>query len=57
MAKWGFPEDTLEDLDLSEVTRVEVIDSTGRAYVALGIEDVELSLQDEHKTLKIFIKE
>jgi hypothetical protein len=56
MAKWGFPNDTLEDLDLSEVTRVEVIDPTGRAYVALDIEEVELSLQDDYKTLKIFIK-
>jgi hypothetical protein len=56
MAKWGFPNDTLEDLDLSEVTRVEVIDPTGRAYVALDIEEVALSLQDGYKTLKIFIK-
>jgi hypothetical protein len=57
MAKWGFPDDADIDLNLSEVTRVEVIDSSGRAYVALDIEEVELSLQDDDKTLKIFIKQ
>ena len=43
--------------ETSKVTRVEVIDENGRAYVR-GPEDikVELSFQDEDRTLKIFIK-
>ena len=39
----------------SEVTRVEVVDEEGRKYVRHNIENVDLSLQDEGKTLKIFI--
>jgi hypothetical protein len=41
--------------DASEVTRVEVIDSTGRAYVNTIAKDVALSYQDDGKTLKIFL--
>ena len=42
---------------LEEVTRVEVIDKTGRVYVSGIREDlnVELHLQDDGKTLKIFL--
>lgn len=39
----------------SLVTRVEVIDETGRAYVRTGVE-VESSFQDEGRTLKLFVK-
>ena len=39
------------------VTRVEVIDSTGRNYVKYGITHVELSLQDDGRTLKLFLME
>jgi len=46
----------LKAQDFSDVSRVEVIDSTGRAYVNLDVTSVELSLQDEARTLKIFIK-
>lgn len=47
-------------MDTSKVTRVEVIDHqsnslVGRAYVKHGCEVVSLSLQDEGRTLKIFI--
>lgn len=50
-------------MDTSKVTRVEVIDHTkpleeggGRAYVFWENEaKVELSLQDDGKTLKVFI--
>ena len=40
---------------MKDVTRVEVIDSSGRAYVATNI-TVELSVQDQGRTLKVFIK-
>lgn len=47
-------------MDTSKVTRIEVIDHQsepviGRAYTKWGCEKVELSLQDDGKTLKIFI--
>lgn len=37
------------------VTRVEVIDKTGRAYVNMSCVLVQLQAQDEGRTLKIFI--
>lgn len=37
------------------VTRVEVIDKTGRAYVNWKCNLVQLQAQDEGRTLKIFI--
>lgn len=36
------------------ITRVEVIDETGRAYVRMGC-NVSVALQDGEKTLKIFV--
>ena len=36
-------------------TRVEVIDKSGRAYVNMSCETVDPQLQDEKRTLKIFI--
>lgn len=45
-------------LDLSNVNRVEVIDNdTGRAYVKYNfkVENIIYELQDEGKTLKIFL--
>ena len=36
-------------------SRVEVIDRTGRAYVNTHCKSVQLSRQDEGKTLKVFI--
>ena len=39
-----------------KVTRFEVIDNNGRAYVRYDV-DVEYSIQDEGKTLKIFVKD
>lgn len=45
---------------VSKVDRVEVIDETGRAYVRGSIYGtpvkVELSLQDDGRTLKVFVK-
>lgn len=40
---------------LENVTRFEVIDENGRAYVRHGVK-VEQSLQDDGRTLKVFIK-
>jgi len=41
--------------DLPKVTRVEVIDGTGRAYMAHHLEEVSMALQDEGRTLKVFV--
>jgi hypothetical protein len=42
-------------MKLPKVTRVEVIDENGRSYVKYGVE-VELSYQDDARTLKLFLK-
>lgn len=43
-------------MDTTQVTRLEVIDENGRSYVNWKKENrVELSLQDEGRTLKVFI--
>lgn len=39
------------------VTRVEVIDGTGRAYVKTKLQEVILAYQDDGRTLKIFVRE
>jgi len=45
-------------MPMQGVTRVEVIDSRGRCYVNWKAGNkVELSLQDEGRTLKVFISE
>ena len=47
-----------EELEaMNKINRLEVIDSTGRAYVHYlhENEDVRYSLQDDNRTLKIFI--
>ena len=36
-------------------TRVEVIDNTGRAYTKYGCKDVQVQMQDQDRTLKVFI--
>jgi hypothetical protein len=43
-------------MNLSKVNRVEVIDNTGRRYVKYDVEYVGLDLQDDGKTLKVFVK-
>ena len=37
------------------VNRVEVIDNTGRAYVKYNVTDGSIDIQDDGKTLKIFV--
>jgi hypothetical protein len=47
--------DTVEDVP--GITRVEVIDETGRAYVNTQVNGtVQYSLQDGGRTLKIFLR-
>lgn len=41
---------------LPKVTRFEVIDHTGRAYVIRDAQEIALSYQDNAKTLKVFVK-
>jgi len=48
-------QDTVELL--KTVTRVEVIDEHGRSYVHYNAGTVEYSLQDNARTLKIFISD
>lgn len=42
-------------MDISQVSRFEVIDENGRAYVTYDVY-IELSLQDDAKTLKVFVQ-
>jgi hypothetical protein len=42
--------------DKPNITRLEIIDGNGRVYVNMDVKDIEFSLQDENRTLKIFIK-
>jgi hypothetical protein len=43
------------ETSLKKVTRIEVIDNSGRAYVSWD-KNIEFSIQDNGRTLKIFIK-
>ena len=38
------------------VTRIEVIDNNGRAYVKYGVVKAEIDLQDNERTLKLFVE-
>lgn len=42
-------------IDLKDVDRVEVIDGQGRAFTRYRVSDVRMDVQDEGRTLKIFI--
>ena len=44
----------IPNLDL--IDRLEVIDETGRAYVNTDVAELEFSIQDDGRTLKIFLK-
>ena len=39
----------------SEVTRVEVITSNGREFVQYDCSNVQVSIQDDERTLKVFL--
>lgn len=40
-----------------DVTRIEVIDADGRSYTNHKVQNLVLSLQDDGRTLKVFIEE
>lgn len=42
-------------MNLSKITRVELIDETGRVYTNYDVKKVKLDLQDNERTLKVFI--
>jgi hypothetical protein len=46
----------MNELDVSKVTRLEVIDENGRSYTKYRISDIKFSLQDDDRTLKIFLE-
>ena len=41
---------------MGKVNRVEVIDNKGRAYTKYNVEGVYCQLQDDGKTLKVFVQ-
>jgi len=41
--------------EFKNITRVEVIDNDGRRYVKYGAKEVKYDIQDDGKTLKIFV--
>ena len=43
-------------VDLNRATRVEVVDDDGRSYMEYNAEAVQVSIQDDGKTLKVFLK-
>ena len=43
-------------INFPKVTRVEVIDNDGRRYVKYNVKSVNLSLQDDERTLKLFVE-
>ena len=45
-----------KSFEQKEVTRFEVIDEQGRTYARWNVE-IELSYQDDGRTLKVFVKE
>lgn len=42
--------------ETNKVTRLEVIDNDGRSYVKYNIDKIQFSLQDDDRTLKLFVK-
>ena len=44
------------DMVFPDVDRVEVIDARGRSYTNMDVKECALMLQDNNKTLKLFLK-
>ena len=40
-----------------DITRLEIIDADGRSYTNWKVQSIEQSIQDEGRTLKLFVKE
>jgi len=51
----AFNNTSLELKQIDDISRVEVIDKTGRAYVWYGNPPIQMALQDRNRTLKIFL--
>lgn len=54
------PENSIKEdtyIGNTEFNRVEVIDSTGRVYTGYNLKHVAVGVQDNGRTLKIFVKE
>jgi len=47
--------DKIDKSLLDKVTRVEVIDKQGRSYGKYKVKKVEIQLQDDDRTLKVFV--
>ena len=47
--------DMIENNETEKVTRVEIIDENGRAFLMRDLASVKLSLQDDERTLKLFV--
>ena len=45
-----------QPIDLPTVTRLEIIDSNGRVYGKFDLNGLQISLQDDQRTLKLFIE-
>lgn len=45
-----------QQVDTTQVTRVEVIDENGREYTNYHCNTVQVSFQDDNKTIKVFLK-
>jgi len=44
-----------KEIKTDKITRLEVIDGSGRAYIKHGADEVQLSLEDDGQTLKVFV--
>ena len=42
-------------MPVEDITRFEVIDKNGRVYVNKDFKKLEMSLQDDDRTLKVFL--
>jgi len=42
-------------MNLSKISRIELIDETGRVYTNWNVKEVKLDVQDDERTLKVFI--
>jgi hypothetical protein len=42
--------------ELKDVSRITVVNDEGRAFEQFALKDIEFSLQDDGRTLKIFVK-
>lgn len=47
----------MKNLTINEITRLEIIGPSGRVYTNWNVSTLELSLQDNDRTLKIFVGE